>query len=233
MNATSIAENGFVSEVGIPVGDSGLIGDLIVPAGAHGLVVFAHGSGSSRQSPRNQFVAQVIRNAGVGTLLLDLRTLREEQDERWTRHLRFNVELLAERLVGTTAWINANEETSHLPIGYFGSSTGAAASLVAAARLGERVGAVVSRGGRPDLAGAFLSQVRSPTLLIVGGLDYQVIGLHQQPFDELQCEKEMVIVPNATHLFEEPETLEQVASLAADWFQKHLAQGSNAALFRR
>lgn len=223
MKSIRTPENGIASEVRIPIGDVTLTGDLIVPATARGIVLFAHGSGSSRHSPRNQFVARVIRNAGVGTLLFDLLTLREEEEERWTRHLRFNIELLAERLVGATAWIKSNEETSHLRIGYFGSSTGAAAALIAAAQAGEQVGAIVSRGGRPDLAGAALARVTSPTLLIVGGLDYQVIGLHQEPFDRLQCEKEMVIVPGATHLFEEPGTLEQVAALAADWFQKHLA----------
>ena len=222
MKAIRAAEKGIACEATIPAGAVTLTGDLIVPADARGIVLFAHGSGSSRHSSRNQFVARVIRNAGVGTLLFDLLTLREEEEEKWTRHLRFNIELLAERLVGATAWIKTNEKTKDLRIGYFGSSTGAAAALIAAAQAGEQVGAVVSRGGRPDLAGAFLSQVRLPTLLIVGGLDYQVIGLHQEPFDKLQCEKEMVIVPGATHLFEEPGTLEQVASLAADWFQKHL-----------
>lgn len=223
MKSIRTPENGIASEVRIPIGDVTLTGDLIVPATARGIVLFAHGSGSSRHSPRNQFVARVIRNAGVGTLLFDLLTLREEEEERWTRHLRFNIELLAERLVGAAAWIKSNEETSHLRIGYFGSSTGAAAALIAAAQAGEQVGAIVSRGGRPDLAGAALARVTSPTLLIVGGLDYQVIGLHQEPFDRLQCEKEMVIVPGATHLFEEPGTLERVAALAADWFQQHLA----------
>ena len=225
MKAITTAEEGIASEVRIPVGAVTLTGDLIIPADARGIVLFAHGSGSSRHSPRNQFVARVIRNAGVGTLLFDLLTPSEEEEERWTRHLRFNIELLAERLVDASVWIKSNERTRDLRIGYFGSSTGAAAALIAAAQAGEQVGAVVSRGGRPDLAGAFLSQVRSPTLLIVGGLDYQVIGLHQEPFDKLQCEKEMVIVPGATHLFEEPGTLEQVASLAADWFQKHLVFG--------
>lgn len=224
MKALTTAEKGIASEVSIPVGAVTLTGDLIIPADACGMVLFAHGSGSSRHSTRNQFVARVIRNAGVATLLFDLLTLREEEEERWTRHLRFNIELLAERLVGASEWIKSNEETKDLRIGYFGSSTGAAAALIAAARLGEQVGAVVSRGGRPDLAGAFLPQVRSPTLLIVGGLDYQVIGLHQESFDKLQCEKQMVIVPGATHLFEEPGTLEQVASLAANWFQQHLIQ---------
>ena len=222
MKAIRAAEKGIACEATIPAGAVTLTGDLIVPADARGIVLFAHGSGSSRHSSRNQFVARVIRNAGVGTLLFDLLTLREEEEEKWTRHLRFNIELLAERLVGATAWIKTNEKTKDLRIGYFGSSTGAAAALIAAAQAGDQVGAVVSRGGRPDLAGAFLSQVRSPTLLIVGGLDYQVIDLNQAAFDELRCEKQMVIVPGATHLFEEPGTLEQVASLAADWFQKHL-----------
>ncbi len=231
MKAIRATEKGIASEVSIPVGAVTLTGDLIVPADACGIVLFAHGSGSSRHSPRNQFVARVIRNAGVGTLLFDLLTPREEEEERWTRHLRFNIELLADRLVCASAWIKSNKTTRDLRIGYFGSSTGAAAALIAAAEAGDQVGAVVSRGGRPDLAGAFLSQVRCPTLLIIGGLDYQVIGLHQEPFDRLQCEKQMVIVPGATHLFEEPGTLERVASLAADWFQKHLVQALNAHAF--
>jgi putative phosphoribosyl transferase len=234
MSAIPAAEKGFASKVRITVGRVTLTGDLIAPSEANGIVLFAHGSGSSRHSPRNQFVARVIRNAGVATLLFDLLTLREEEEERWTRHLRFNIELLAERLVGASAWIKSNEETKELRIGYFGSSTGAAAALIAAAELGEQVGAVVSRGGRPDLAGTFLSRVASPTLLIVGEFDYQVIGLHQEPFDKLQCEKQMVIVPGATHLFEEPGTLEQVASLAADWFRRHLiSSGATTRSFRR
>jgi putative phosphoribosyl transferase len=234
MSAILPAETGIASEVRIPIGRITLTGDLIVPAEASGIVLFAHGSGSSRHSPRNQFVARVIRNAGVATLLFDLLTLREEEAERWTRHLRFNIELLAKRLVGASAWIKSNEETKALRIGYFGSSTGAAAALIAAAELGEQVGAVVSRGGRPDLAGAFLPRVVSPTLLIVGGLDYQVIGLHQEPFDQLQCKKQIVIVPGATHLFEEPGTLEQVAFLAAEWFQRHLiSSGATTGSARR
>jgi putative phosphoribosyl transferase len=221
-------EAGIASEVGIPTGSVTLTGELMVPAGARGVVLFAHGSGSSRHSPPSQFVARIIRNAGFGTLIFDLLTLREEEDERWTRHLRFNIELLSQRLMGATRWIKSDQRTAKLPCGYFGLSTGAAAALVAAARLGKQIGAVVSRGGRPDLAEGSLSEVRSPTLLIVGELDTQVIGLHSAPFNKLHCEKQMAIVPGATHLFEEPETLEQVASLAVDWFQRHLIGSANA-----
>jgi len=199
-----------------------LNGDLTIPASAKGVVLFAHGSGSSRHSPRNQFVAQTIREAGVGTLLFDLLTSAEETIDALTAHMRFDIGLLAERLVNVTNWIAANDETSHLGIGYFGSSTGGAAALVAAAELGEAVGAVVSRGGRPDLAGDALPKVKSPTLLIVGGLDYPVIEMNREAYALLHCEKELKIVPGATHLFEEPGTLAEVAHLAADWFQKHL-----------
>jgi putative phosphoribosyl transferase len=199
-----------------------LHGDLSIPAGASGVVLFAHGSGSSRHSPRNQFVAQTIREAGVGTLLFDLLTREEESVDARTAHLRFDIGLLAERLVDATNWIAAYDETSHLGVGYFGSSTGGGAALVAAAELGEAIGAVVSRGGRPDLAGEALPKVKSPTLLIVGGLDYPVIEMNREAYALLRCEKELKIVPGATHLFEEPGTLAEVAQLAADWFQKHL-----------
>src|SRR5438876_7277683 len=197
-----------------------LEGELLVPVGATGVVLFAHGSGSSRHSPRNQFVARTIREAGVGTLLFDLLTQEEEGIDITTRHLRFDIGLLAERLVDATDWIKG--EFDYLSVGYFGSSTGGGAALVAAAEVGDRVGAVVSRGGRPDLAGDALPKVKSPTLLIVGGLDYPVIELNQEALARLRCEKELKIVPGATHLFEEPGTLEEVARLAADWLQKHL-----------
>jgi len=205
-----------------------LDGELIIPAGATGVVLFAHGSGSSRHSPRNQFVAERIRAAGVGTLLFDLLTREEEAVDIQTRHLRFDIRLLADRLVDATRWGWGYEETKDLQPGYFGSSTGAAAALVAAAELGDRVGAVVSRGGRPDLAGReALRRVKSPTLLIVGGRDYQVIELNEQAYALLNCEKELRIVEGATHLFEEPGTLEEVANLAGDWFERHLRPQSS------
>jgi putative phosphoribosyl transferase len=203
-------------------GEITLEGELSVPSGATGIVLFAHGSGSSRHSPRNQFVARTIREAGVGTLLFDLLTQAEESVDISTRHLRFDIGLLAERLIDATNWLKRNPDTSHLRSGYFGSSTGGGAALVAAAELGNDVGAVVSRGGRPDLAGDALPKVTSPTLLIVGGLDYPVIRMNEEAYTELRCEKELKIVPGATHLFAEAGTLEEVARLAADWFQRHL-----------
>src|SRR5438552_6433666 len=207
-------------EVQIQSGAAMLEGELNIPAGAQGVVLFAHGSGSSRHSPRNQFVARTIREAGVGTLLFDLLTKEEEAIDVQTRHLRFDIGLLAQRLIDATYWLKG--DLSHLAIGFFGSSTGGGAALVAAAELGESVGAVVSRGGRPDLAGDALPRVQSSTLLIVGGLDYPVIEMNKAALARLRCEKELKIVPGATHLFEEPGTLEQVANLAAEWFQKHL-----------
>jgi putative phosphoribosyl transferase len=212
----------------IPSGHVTLEGELSVPVGARGVVLFAHGSGSSRHSKRNQFVARTIREAGIGTLLFDLLTPEEEAVDVNTRQLRFDIGLLAERLIDATNWIKKKADTSHLRVGYFGASTGGGAALVAAAEIGEEVGAVVSRGGRPDLAGEALSGVRSPTLLIVGGLDYTVIRLNQEAYAQLRSEKKLVIVPGATHLFEEPGTLEEVASLAANWFQRHLGANSAA-----
>lgn len=208
-------------EVGIQSGQVLLSGELTIPSSAPGVVLFAHGSGSSRHSPRNQFVARTIRKAGLGTLLFDLLTRDEEAVDTYTRHLRFDIQLLAERLVNATSWLKG--ELDHTHVGYFGASTGAAAALVAAAELGAIVGAVVSRGGRPDLAADSLPLVKAPTLLVVGGLDYPVIKMNQTAYAQLRCEKEVEIVPGATHLFEEPGTLEKVAQLAADWFQKHLA----------
>jgi dienelactone hydrolase len=209
-------------DVQIPANSIQLEGELKGPSSATGIVLFAHGSGSSRHSPRNQYVASVIRNAGVGTLLFDLLTREEEAIDIQTRHLRFDIDLLARRLVNATNWIRREPTLRHLRVGYFGSSTGGGAGLVAAATVGEEIGAVVSRGGRPDLAGDALQRVKSPTLLIVGGYDEQVIELNEQAYAQLQCQKELVIVPGATHLFEEPGTLEEVAHLAAQWFQKHL-----------
>src|SRR5918996_2940074 len=197
-----------------------LHGDLSIPTGAEGVVLFVHGSGSSRHSRRNQFVARTIREVGIGTLLFDLLTKEEEAVDAHTRHLRFNIGLLAQRLVDAAYWLKG--DLSHLNIGFFGSSTGGGAALVAAAELGESVGAVVSRGGRPDLAGDALPQVKCPTLLIVGGLDSPVIEMNQEALSHMRCEKELKIVPGATHLFEEAGTLEEVARLAAKWFQTHL-----------
>lgn len=212
-------------DVEIPANGVWLRGDLHVPDGAEGIVLFAHGSGSSRHSPRNQFVARTIREGEVGTLLFDLLTRDEEAVDFQTAQLRFNIGFLAQRLIATTEWIR--RELPSLRLGYFGSSTGAGAALVAAAVIGEAIGAVVSRGGRPDLAGAALPKVKSPTLLIVGSLDYPVIEMNEEALARLQCEKGMKIVPGATHLFEEPGTLEQVASLAAEWFSRHLIRTTN------
>ncbi len=197
-----------------------LEGELSIPVEASGLVLFAHGSGSSRHSPRNQSVARALRQAGVGTLLFDLLTADEEAVDRRTGHLRFNICLLAMRLQAATEWVWSQEDVPDLPVGYFGSSTGGGAALVTASELGSRVAAVVSRGGRPDLAGEALKRVESPTLLIVGGYDDVVIELNQQAFDILHCRKEMRIVAGATHLFEEPGTLEEVSRLAAEWFRE-------------
>ena len=220
MNHSAQTATGRAHDVQIRSGTVILQGDLSISAGAQGVVLFAHGSGSSRHSPRNQFVARTIREAGVGTLLFDLITREEEAIDVDTRHLRFDIGLLAERLIDATFWLKG--DLSHLNVGFFGSSTGGGAAVVAAAELGENVGAVVSRGGRPDLAGDALPQVKCPTLLIVGGLDYPVIEMNQEAFARLRCEKELKIVPGATHLFEEPGTLEEVARLAANWFQRHL-----------
>lgn len=207
-------------DIEIRSGGKLLYGDLNVPDKAQGVVLFAHGSGSSRHSPRNQFVARTIREAGVGTLLFDLLTKEEEAIDVHTTHLRFDIGLLAERLVGATEWLK--NRLDYLRVCYFGSSTGGGAALVAAAQMGDEIGAVVSRGGRPDLAGDALPLVRSPTLLIVGGLDYPVIEMNEAALAQLRCEKELKIIPGATHLFQEPGTLEQVADLAAEWFQRHL-----------
>jgi putative phosphoribosyl transferase len=193
-----------------------------MPDRAQGIVLFAHGSGSSRHSPRNRYVAQVLSDAGLATLLIDLLTADEEAAERWTRHLRFDIGLLAGRLVGATDWLKQNSETSPLRIGYFGASTGAAAALVAAAERPEDIGAIVSRGGRPDLAGSALERVQAPTLLIVGGQDLPVIDMNQEALDQLRVPKQLTIVPGATHLFEELGTLEEVARLASQWFGQYL-----------
>jgi putative phosphoribosyl transferase len=210
--------------VSIPVNGARLQGNLNVPPGARGLVLFAHGSGSSRHSPRNRYVASVLREGGLATLLMDLLTPDEEAIDLRTRELRFDIDLLAERLVAATDWLRANPDTRDLKVGYFGASTGAGAALVAAARRPDAIGAVVSRGGRPDLANAALSAVRAPTLLIVGGDDLPVIEMNRQALSALRVEKELEIIPDATHLFEEPGTLEQVAHSARAWFERHLGQ---------
>jgi dienelactone hydrolase len=199
-----------------------LDGELKVPQGATGIVVFVHGSGSSRHSRRNQYVARVIREAGVATLLFDLLTKEEEAIDAYTGELRFNIEFLARRLVDATNWVISQPATQHLRIGYFGASTGAAAALIGAVELSNIVTAVVSRGGRPDLARNALAKVKAPTLLIVGGNDDVVIELNENALEKLTCEKELKIVPGASHLFEEPGTLEQVAQLAGEWFKKKL-----------
>jgi putative phosphoribosyl transferase len=216
------AKQAISGEVNIQLPSVTLYGDLIVPADATGIVLFAHGSGSSRHSPRNKFVAQTIRNAGLGTLLFDLLTQDEEAIDIQTRHLRFDIAMLAERLFETAKWVLSRKETEGLRTGFFGASTGGGAALVAAAKLGIEAGAVVSRGGRPDLAGDALARVTAPTLLIVGEYDDVVIQLNREAFDRLNCEKRMDIVPKATHLFEEPGALEEVARLASDWFVEHL-----------
>ena len=200
-----------------------LEGDLVVPEDAAGIVLFAHGSGSSRLSPRNRWVAHELRERGLATLLIDLLTAEEEAVDLETARLRFDIGLLADRLVGATGWLMRNRETRELRIGYFGASTGAAAALVAAASRPASVAAVVSRGGRPDLAGDALPRVEAPTLLIVGGDDLEVLELNREAYDRLSCEKKLEIVPRASHLFEEPGTLEAVARLAGDWFVRHLA----------
>ena len=196
-----------------------LEGELMLPPSAKGVVLFAHGSGSSRFSPRNTYVAEVLQQRGIGTLLFDLLTRVEDQ----VYETRFDIALLTQRLLAATAWLQSNPETKNLSIGYFGASTGAAAALQAAAKMGNEISAVVSRGGRPDLAGAVaLRQVTAPTLLIVGGDDYGVIELNQQADALMNCEKKLTLVPGATHLFEEPGTLQQAAHSAADWFAQHL-----------
>ncbi len=209
------------SLVRIKVGEVTLHGDLTLPQHAQGIVLFAHGSGSSRLSPRNRYVAEELNNAGLGTLLLDLLT--DEEEERDVQgQFRFDIDLLAHRLVGATMWLKKNPATQKMLIGYFGASTGAAAAMVAAAKLDNQVLAVVSRGGRPDLAMNYLPKVKAPTLLIVGGADDVVIGMNEEAFANILAEKKLEIVPRATHLFEEPGTLEMVAKLAAKWFIRYL-----------
>jgi dienelactone hydrolase len=205
--------------VRLPAGEVELEGNLSVPENAMGIVVFAHGSGSSRFSRRNRRVAETLRERGMGTLLFDLLTAEEERVDEQTAELRFDVALLAARLAHAAAWVTGSEDTAGLPIGYFGASTGAAAALVAAAAAPQNICAIVSRGGRPDLAGPELRRVQQPVLLIVGGADTGVIDLNRQAYAQLPGEKHLEIVPGATHLFEQPGAIETVARLAADWFE--------------
>ncbi len=206
--------------VQIPVNGIKLEGSLIIPSKSRRVVLFAHGSGSSRHSPRNSFVAQVLQSAGIGTLLMDLLTRQEDT----VYETRFDIDLLTWRLERATQWLMEQPRSRSLDVGYFGASTGAAAALNAAATFGTAIGAVVSRGGRPDLAMSALPQVQSPTLLIVGGLDDVVIDLNRQAYEQLKTEKHLAVVPGATHLFEEPGTLQEVARLAAQWFKRHLGR---------
>src|SRR6059058_3171016 len=215
----------MTTEITIPAGAATLAGALSLPERAHSLVLFVHGSGSSRHSPRNQFVARTLNNAGLATLLFDLLTANEERIDSYTAEFRFNIELLAERLSYATKWTSEQANTRDLGIGYFGSSTGAAAALVSAAEFPD-VAAVVSRGGRPDLAGDALPKVQAPTLLIVGGNDDIVIELNEMARDQMRCEVKLEIIPDATHLFEEPGALEQVAKLASEWFVNHIGAKS-------
>jgi dienelactone hydrolase len=210
-------------EVRVTAGPVTLDGTLRLPEGCHAIVLFAHGSGSGRRSPRNVHVARILNEARLATLLIDLLTPDEEAIDIQTARLRFDIGLLAERLVGATDWLTQRPDTRGLAIGYFGASTGAAAALAAAAVRPDAVGAIVSRGGRPDLADDMaLVRVRAPTLLIVGEEDGQVVELNRQAFAQLRCEKQLMIVPGASHLFEEPGALDEVARLARNWFQRHL-----------
>jgi putative phosphoribosyl transferase len=228
------SENGKEKFIRIPIGPVSLSGDLTLVEGSQGVVLFAHGSGSGRHSRRNRYVAKVLQDAGLGTLLFDLLTEEEEIVDEQTRHLRFDIGLLANRLVAVTDWLVQNRAagSNNLNIGYFGASTGAAAALAAAAKRVDIIKAVVSRGGRPDLADTYLDQVEAPTLLVVGGYDAPVIQMNQEAFDKLQQlsaekgEKKLVIVPGATHLFEEPGKLERVAQLASEWFARFLLNAS-------
>lgn len=206
----------------IPVGKVEVEGNLTMPSGAIGVVLFAHGSGSSRFSPRNQYVAKEFNNSKIATLLFDLLTQEEEEIDIATAEYRFNIGLLAERLIGATDWLRKDHQTKKYKFGYFGASTGAAAALIAAAQLPDDISAVVSRGGRPDLAAEYLPRVVAPTLLLVGSLDTEVIRLNQKAMDQMVAEKQLKIVPGATHLFEERGKLEIVAKLSIDWFVKYL-----------
>lgn len=210
--------------VRIPAGEVMLDGNLTIPEGARGIVVFAHGSGSSRFSPRNRYVADALNERRLATLLADLLTPEEEAVDQYTRELRFDIPMLAERLMAMAEWLGKDPRTGHFPIGYFGSSTGGGAALIAAAKRPHGIAAVVSRGGRPDLAGASLSEVKAPVLLIVGERDPEVIRLNRHALEQLNDQSKLEIIPRATHLFEEPGTLERVAQLAGEWFERHLGR---------
>ena len=221
--------DGNQSEVVFDVEGVALEGTLVVPTDAQGVVLFAHGSGSSRYSPRNRYVAQLLHSQGIGTLLFDLLTRQEELADQRSGELRFDIPFLARRLVGATRWIADNPSTRDLKVGYFGASTGAAAALVAGAELPTVISAIVSRGGRPDLAGSALAVVRAPTLLVVGGNDGPVITMNRDALAHLRCpDKKLVIIPGATHLFEEPGTLEAAARVAAEWFSRHFLPAEKA-----
>lgn len=213
-------------DVSIPVGSVHLPGQLVIPRKAEGIVLFAHGSGSSRRSPRNRYVAEILQEKGLATLLMDLLTTDEETLDRQTRQFRFDIGFLATRLIGATDWLLRQALTRELRMGYFGASTGSAAALVAATKRPEVVQAIVSRGGRPDLAGPALAHVQAPTLLIVGGNDTTVLHMNQDAMTHILVEKRLTVVPGATHLFEEPGALEQVAQLASWWFGQHLMLGT-------
>ena len=208
--------------VSVDAGPVTLQGDLTLPESARAVVLFAHGSGSGRFSPRNRYVAELLNQAGLATLLVDLLTTEEEAIDMRTAHLRFDIGLLADRLIGATRWLKREPATRDLHIGYFGASTGAGAALVAAAELPDAIGAIVSRGGRPDLAGDALPRVSAPTLLIVGGNDPEVLELNRLALAQMRCERQLVVIPRATHLFEEPGTLNEAARLARDWFLRYL-----------
>lgn len=212
-------------EIRVPAGSVTLEGNLYLPEAPRGIVLFAHGSGSSRHSPRNRYVATTLQESGLATLLIDLLTAQEEAVDQHTAHLRFDIRLLASRLIQVTDWLLQNAATRELKIGYVGASTGAGAALLAAAEHPSGVAAIVSRGGRPDLAGPALAHVRAPTLLIVGGEDRPVIKLNQEAYAQLRVERRLEIVPGATHLFEESGTLQQVAHLARQWFERYLTEG--------
>jgi dienelactone hydrolase len=227
---TSSSPTPTLQEVRIPAGAARLAGDLALPPQAHGLVLFAHGSGSGRHSARNRQVARRLQQEGIATLLFDLLTPEEEQVDLRTREHRFDIALLTRRMEEAARWTREQAALWSLPLGFFGASTGSAAALIAAAQLGREVAAVVSRGGRPDLAGsAALAAVSAPTLLIVGGADHGVIELNDAAYAQMRCVRELAIVPRATHLFEEPGTLEAVADLAAAWFSRHLVGAAHPA----
>lgn len=220
---SSRSREGAMHEMRIACGKAWLHGDLVLPPNALGLVLFAHGSGSGRHSARNRQVAKALQDAGMATLLFDLLTAEEEQTDVHTREHRFNISLLTQRLQDATLWVQAQTALQALPLGYFGASTGSAAALIAAARLGRRIAAVVSRGGRPDLAGPVaLASISAPTLLIVGGADQGVVELNEQASGQLHCDHRLAIIPRASHLFEEPGALDQVAALAVTWFSLYL-----------